>query len=325
MSGWAALAQIGSDLFQGWMADERQEDQLHAAREQQDRNIQMQTDFAQHGVQWRVQDAKNAGVHPMYALGASGAAFQNNPIVLPGESQAPRHYGQAIKGGIDAIAAFLGAAQKKDEALASATAANAALGASLAQSATPFPDYGPLGDEFNTENWLRQGSSNLNLQNAVDVSQFTPQRHISVSPTDSSATAGPPMAGSTLFEISPGFKMYLPSVQGGGASEALEAMSESLELAQLYIQRNVDAFGPEWLDQAQRYLPISATIAKVIANLKNASSWVGPTWDALGHGAKDWINSRREHYREVESFRRKQDDALSRRFRRNNPQFFNRR
>lgn len=42
-------------------------DQLAFGRE----NMQMQRDFAQHGVRWKVADAKAAGLHPLAALGAN--------------------------------------------------------------------------------------------------------------------------------------------------------------------------------------------------------------------------------------------------------------
>lgn len=38
-------------------------------------NYQAQKEFAQKGIQWRAQDAKAAGLHPMAALGASGSSF----------------------------------------------------------------------------------------------------------------------------------------------------------------------------------------------------------------------------------------------------------
>lgn len=38
-------------------------------------NIALQKEFAQSGIQWKVQDAKKAGVHPLYALGASTHSF----------------------------------------------------------------------------------------------------------------------------------------------------------------------------------------------------------------------------------------------------------
>lgn len=37
-------------------------------------NADLQREFAQHGIRWRVEDAKAAGIHPLYALGASGAS-----------------------------------------------------------------------------------------------------------------------------------------------------------------------------------------------------------------------------------------------------------
>lgn len=33
-------------------------------------NIKLQKQFAQTGIQWKVADAKKAGIHPVYALGA---------------------------------------------------------------------------------------------------------------------------------------------------------------------------------------------------------------------------------------------------------------
>ena len=46
-----------------------------AAAKAQRRQEQLQYDFAQKGIRWRVADAKAAGIHPLYALGASGAQY----------------------------------------------------------------------------------------------------------------------------------------------------------------------------------------------------------------------------------------------------------
>ncbi len=37
--------------------------------------IAAQKEFAQNGIQWRTADAKAAGLHPLYAIGASGATY----------------------------------------------------------------------------------------------------------------------------------------------------------------------------------------------------------------------------------------------------------
>lgn len=43
--------------------------------EQDARNIALQKEFAQSGIQWKVKDAEAAGIHPLYALGASTHSF----------------------------------------------------------------------------------------------------------------------------------------------------------------------------------------------------------------------------------------------------------
>lgn len=44
-------------------------------------NIQQQREFAQKGIRWRVSDAKKAGIHPLFALGANTASF--SPVAGP--------------------------------------------------------------------------------------------------------------------------------------------------------------------------------------------------------------------------------------------------
>ncbi|AZL82955.1 DNA pilot protein [Apis mellifera associated microvirus 51] len=58
-----------------------------AQREANDRNLQIsqlnnkvQKQFAQMGIQWKVEDAKKAGVHPLYALGAQTHSFSPTPV-----------------------------------------------------------------------------------------------------------------------------------------------------------------------------------------------------------------------------------------------------
>lgn len=76
-----------------------------AAREAEARNTEMQREFAQQGVRWKVDDAKAAGIHPLYALGAQTSSF--SPVSVgdtrtssPG--QAFRDSGQDISRAIQA-------------------------------------------------------------------------------------------------------------------------------------------------------------------------------------------------------------------------------
>jgi len=45
------------------------------ARRQRAEDIALQREFAQHGLRWKVEDAKAAGLHPLAALGGSGASY----------------------------------------------------------------------------------------------------------------------------------------------------------------------------------------------------------------------------------------------------------
>ncbi|AXH73285.1 MAG: DNA pilot protein [Microviridae sp.] len=46
----------------------------------QEREIELQKEFAQNGLRWKVEDAQRAGVHPLAALGATGAQY--SPVGL---------------------------------------------------------------------------------------------------------------------------------------------------------------------------------------------------------------------------------------------------
>lgn len=64
------------------------------------RNIQLQKDFAQKGIQWKVADAKAAGIHPLAALGAQTVAFSPSVVgdnsLATGISQAGQDIGRAV-------------------------------------------------------------------------------------------------------------------------------------------------------------------------------------------------------------------------------------
>lgn len=69
-----------------------------------DKNAALQREFAQNGIKWKMDDARRAGVHPVYALGASGASF--SPMYSAGstdltnENQWMADVGQGITGAI---------------------------------------------------------------------------------------------------------------------------------------------------------------------------------------------------------------------------------
>ena len=52
-----------------------------------DQNTKLQKEFAQNSIQWRVADAKKAGIHPLYAIGASSSSYT------------PQHYDAGVGSG----------------------------------------------------------------------------------------------------------------------------------------------------------------------------------------------------------------------------------
>lgn len=104
-------------------ADDRAAASNEAARREAALNREMQKEFAQHGIKWRVQDAMNAGIHPIYALGANTHSF--TPVSV-GDSQPQDFIGPAIANmGQDisrAVSATKTAGEKELAALQIATA-----------------------------------------------------------------------------------------------------------------------------------------------------------------------------------------------------------
>lgn len=71
----AALVGAGSSFIGGLMNQDAQRSANALNRKLNNDNIQLQREFAQNGVSWKVEDAKRAGIHPLYALGANTHSF----------------------------------------------------------------------------------------------------------------------------------------------------------------------------------------------------------------------------------------------------------
>lgn len=55
-----------------------------SSRKQAHEQMDAQREFAQMGIRWKVADAKAAGIHPLYAIGAQGASY--SPVINAGGS-----------------------------------------------------------------------------------------------------------------------------------------------------------------------------------------------------------------------------------------------
>lgn len=80
VGGGAGLIGTGANMYLAGRSADR-------AEAMNERNIALQREFAQNGIRWRVEDAKAAGLHPLAALGASGASF--SPVTQVGDTYFP--------------------------------------------------------------------------------------------------------------------------------------------------------------------------------------------------------------------------------------------
>lgn len=100
----AILGAVAPSVISGGFSLLGGDDDSSAANTQA--NIGAQYDFAQNAIKWKVRDAKEAGIHPLAALGANTMSF--NPVYVGGSSnkrdrmaQMGQHLGRAVGAVLD--------------------------------------------------------------------------------------------------------------------------------------------------------------------------------------------------------------------------------
>lgn len=69
------LISAGASIIGGLLGKSSADSAREQAAQQAANNERLQREFAQNGIQWKVEDAKKAGIHPIYALGGSTASY----------------------------------------------------------------------------------------------------------------------------------------------------------------------------------------------------------------------------------------------------------
>lgn len=100
MANWiqSGLQAIGN-FFGFNSAKKEREAVIKAQKEMNYANMELQKEFAQNSIQWKVQDAKKAGIHPLAALGASGYTAAPSfvaPDTSRQSSEMRSHFGAAL-------------------------------------------------------------------------------------------------------------------------------------------------------------------------------------------------------------------------------------
>lgn len=137
------------------------------------KNANLQREFAQNSIQWKVQDAQKAGIHPLYALGAGG--YQASP------SYAGADVGGNVASALKAVGSMAGAKeqaefmkQKQDlelESLALDNLAKRKQIAEMGQNVSVNNIFGPAGsgggaNPLAVSNSVVDGSSNSAITKA---------------------------------------------------------------------------------------------------------------------------------------------------------------
>jgi len=233
------------------------------------KNIAMQKRFAKKGLQWRVADARKAGLHPLYAVGAQGLP-QFTPVQnLAGEglAQAGQDIGNAISRRMtpsqkaaaaqqlqlhNATLSKLGAETRYIETEIARINADR-LARINEQIAQPIPEVN--GKESGSPGTIFGGQA-IKDANGVPTGFITPK-----APGTYSATSTNPgiAAGTTpvmrQFRLPDGLPIMLPGGMEGDPSEALESLTESPMMLWAVYKANREHYGPEWASKFRaRYM-----------------------------------------------------------------------
>lgn len=105
MAWLGPLISAGASVLGGLIGKSSADKATSATQASAAANMAMQREFAQHGIRWRVEDAKAAGIHPLYALGAQVTPFSPQAVHFGGDTSmanAVAAAGQDIGRAVDA-------------------------------------------------------------------------------------------------------------------------------------------------------------------------------------------------------------------------------
>lgn len=93
-AGVGALSSLAGAFLNRSAARDAAAENARVQAEQAERNRQMQLQFAKEGIRWKVDDARAAGIHPLYALGANTVSY--SPVNVGQSSVADTSMGSAL-------------------------------------------------------------------------------------------------------------------------------------------------------------------------------------------------------------------------------------
>lgn len=288
----AAAIGAGTSLFGGLLGQ-------RGASKSRDQEIALQREFAQHGVRWRVEDAKAAGVHPLYALGASGL-----PSYSPSFNQSGNELGQGIAEAGQHVARAVGAQQTQYERNRSDMEL-ALLGKQLEETDARINLLNSeamrnFQSSFQSAPIPGAATTSIGELEAPDVMrgqvEVVPNEVGTMSLGDDSVGAGTNFLW-RRFNLGPDFPILLPGGPSGSPEESLEAVTESIPAMVAVIAENMRR-NPQFTEQAvSHYLGPEA--GQIYRWLRSSSPFPSPgrAMDAargVAQGFKRWSDRFRQ-------------------------------
>lgn len=278
---WGGLMGAGSSIFGGLWGSNTQEKLTQ-------KQINLQREFAQHGIQWRVEDAKRAGIHPAAALGAFPTSY--NPIVMEDPlGRSISDAGQDISGAVSRM-------QSADDRLSTR------LSQELIRSQIRENDMRALAIESDIKRKDMETGPNFPMVQQDGSGQapmypIPPTGYFKLDiPTRFNARtddpSGEPGVSPAWEEVQfPGFKMKLPSGKGQSVFETWSEMPAYEKWG--WIMHNAQTQGHGWLDKYIDFMVTGATMqdrfkdVKPILPMNDTEKSIRRSLDkALGAGRK---------------------------------------
>lgn len=247
----AAMATMGAGAVAGGASIAGGLISAEANKDIANMGYQQQRDAMLHGIQYRVEDAKRAGIHPLYALGAPG--FNINPIAIqdtlgPSIINAGQSLGNAItrletqddrrKKVLDTalVMSQLSESDARRQMYLSEAQKNAQASGvgGLGIQSEGKPSTMPLGLESQAPNPTGVGIIDVKPQSVVTTKAGRPDVTAGINPTHEERM------------IAPGFPMLVPRLEGESLEEILSEMSYPA-FAGLML-RNAEKYGKSWLE-----------------------------------------------------------------------------
>lgn len=223
------------------------DDSVAAQERMNEANLNAQREFAQHGIRWKVEDAKAAGLHPLFGAGLTGASFSPSFQAVPQSrpTRAPTDYSWLAQ-----VGQLLGNFLNQPEARPAQQAAAAATqGPTQSVTITEHPGGGrtivyPIEGLESQVSGIPQMAVNTRVDGGFPARERDPYPHIA----GSKFTADPFWQ---QFQFSSGMKVILPKT-----SEPQEVFEDKpLWFWAMVAKANVREYGPGWLTQARQQFP----------------------------------------------------------------------